>query len=165
MKLLLFVLTLFFVCSTVFAQTSETVSELMRVPENIGKFSKRQPNRKLKFDAKVELVNLPNGKKGIAASVQTPYREIVFWTKGGIETAQLNIYLRITSQDETLDGFFEERLEEFTTAEILAGGWKKESANLRKVFELPEGKYQIGIIVRDITTGYRNAKIIKFQIS
>ena len=145
------------------AQSSETVSRLTPVPSNIGKFSKNQLNNKLKFDVKAEPVDLPGGKKGIAVTVQARYWELVFEDRGGLQTSILRIYLRITSDDKKTDGFFEERVETQVEREELVD-LKEKRVTFRRVFELPAGKYQVGVIGTDMRDGYRNAKIVKFQI-
>ena len=152
------------------AQTSEQISQLTPVAPNIGKFTKKIPKNdsyfdpsNLEFEPKVEVINLPEGKKGVAVIIQTHYKEVVFESIGGKYIARLNVYGRIISRDKTIDGFFEERLSETGDIDDLVNGANKHVA-LRKVFELPEGKFQIGIIVKDIASGNRGIKVIKFQI-
>jgi hypothetical protein len=116
-------------------------------------------------DAKVELVNLSNAKKGIAVIVQTSNRELIF--DEGIDgklKARVNIYGRVTSKNKTTDGFFEEKItvemdnkSEYTKS-------LKNQVILRKVLELPKGKYQIVIALTDAFSGYRGIKVIKFQV-
>ena len=159
--------------STVFikAQSSETVSELTPVPSNIGKFSKRLPPRKnrlinkdnLKFEIITEIVDLSENKKGVAVSIQVPYLEITFQNMGGKPTAMINIYGRITSKDEITDGFFEETLTEIIEIDELVKAVNK-NGTARKVFELPNGYYQIGVIITDRISQMRGVKVVKFQV-
>lgn len=157
--------------SVVFAQSNETVSLLIPVPSNIGKFSKRlPPNRNrfiekdnLKFEISVEPVNSPNNRKAIAVEIKTTYKELVFENIGGNETARLKFYGRITSKDKTTDGFFEEHLEELANVDDLVNGSNKQVV-LRKVFELPDGIYQIGIIITDSASGMRGVKVKRFNV-
>ncbi len=165
---------MFFASFAVKAQTAETVSELTPVSSNIGKFTKNVPkyrdsilgiSYKIEFAVKVGTVNLPDGKKAVAVIIETRTSELVFETVGGQPTARINVYGRITSKDKTTDGFFEEKIIIGATIEELSDVSKMKSVILRRVFALPAGKYQIGVIVRDIITGMRGVKIIKFQIS
>lgn len=171
-QMFLTILFVLFVFSFVKAQTSETISELTPVPPNIGKFSKYPPqykspyvgNYKIKFDANAEVINLSDGKKGVAVTIQITNGELNFADIGGRQTAKIKIYGRVTSKDKTIDGFFEEELETFADIEELTTGIYKSPVTLRKMFELPAEKYQIGIIVRDRISGMNGVKVIKFQI-
>lgn len=167
-SILLFVLFAFSIAD---AQTAEIISELTPVPSNIGKFTKHVPKpqyetryaEKIKFDVKIDPINLPNGKKAIAITIRITTDELWFENIGGIETARVKFYGRITSKDRQTDGFFEERQDFTMKIEELADGTVKPVV-LRRVFDLPEGKYQIGVIVRDIFSGGQRVKIIKFLI-
>ncbi len=179
MKSIIFLIFLFsFVIAN--AQTSETISELTPVPSNVGKFSGRLPGKKLKFDVKVEFINLPDKKNGIALTIQTHYNELIFESIGGKPTSRLSVYGRIISNDKKIDGFFEEKITTSIEIDDLIDTRGK-FVTLRKVFELPDGKYQTGIIVRDLLSSYdlsyhgdsldsgtsflkRGIKIIKFRI-
>jgi hypothetical protein len=171
-QMLLTILFALFVSFIVNAQTSETVSKLSPLSANIGKFSKHPPKKirdliigtyKIKFDVSTELINLADGKKGIAVKIKISNKELGFESIGGKQTARISIYGRITSKNRKIDGFFEEGLDTVVTEEELANGTNKSPVTLRKVFELPKGKYQIGVIVRDITSGMHGIKVVKFQ--
>lgn len=159
-------------CFVVNAQTSDQVSQLTRVASNIGKFSKRLPpdrNRiinedNLKFNFLTETINLPDNKKGVAVTIKTIYNEVVFENISDKPTARLNIYGRITSEDKTTDGFFEEKISESAEVSDLTKKNLKKEIVLHKIFELSEGNYQIGVIIRDIASGIRGVKIVKFKI-
>jgi hypothetical protein len=168
---LFIILLSFFAFLNVNAQTAETISELTPVPSNIGKFTKRARKiryldyspTKVRFDVKIEPVSVSDGKKAVAINIRTKSSEIIFWNMGGVETGVVNFYGRITSKDKKTDGFFEEKITTTATVEELAEG-KVKAVILRKVFELPPGKYQIGVIVRDNVSGAHSVKIIKFQV-
>ena len=166
-----FLICLLLTALTANAQTAETVSSLTPVSPYIGKFTKNVPranyattDEKIKFDVKIEPVNLPDGKKAVAILIRTSTREIAFINIGGLYTARVNFYARITSKDKKTDGFFEERSETTASVEALANDQVK-PVILRKVFALPAGKYQIGVIVRDLIAGGHGVKIVKFEIS
>lgn len=171
LKICLFLSVYLFSFSVVSAQTDETINQLTPVPSNIGKFSKRLPRDKnsffdkdnLKFEISVEPVNLPNNKKAIAIIIKTTYREITFESISDKIVSRLKIYGRITSKDEITDGFFEDFLKEQTNSSDFDNQLDKEVV-LRKVFELPDGKYQIGVIVKDWVSGLRGVKVKKFDI-
>ncbi len=171
--MLLTVLLVLFALSDVNSQKTETVSKLIPVPANIGKFLKYPPKKirslivrtyKIKFDINAERINLADSKKGIAVTIKISNKELGFESIDGKQTARISIYGRITSKNRKIDGFFEEGLDTVVTEEALDNDTNKSPLTLRKVFELPEGKYQIGVIVRDITSGMNGVKIFKFQI-
>jgi hypothetical protein len=146
------------------AQTAETISKLTPVSSNIGKFTKNVPkirdsvlgkSYEIKFNVKTEPVNSPSEEKAVAVLIRIDPRELVFENVGGIETATVKFYGRVTSRDEKTDGFFEEILSASATIEELSDVSKLKPVTLRKVFTLTAGKYQIGIIVRDLRTGAR----------
>lgn len=169
-------LLLIFIClisfTVVRTQTSETVSHLIPVASNIGKFSKRLPKLSdrvinkdnLKFLVSAMPVNLPDNKEGVAITIQASSNDVSFEDIGGDPTARLKIYGRITSKDDKTDGFFEEKIEEIATIDELVNSIDKKIV-LRKVFELPEGNYQIGVIITDVFSGMRGVKVVKFDIS
>lgn len=178
MKSIIFLIFLFsFVIAN--AQTSETISELTPVPSNVGKFVGKLPGKSLKIAVKTEPINLSGEKWGLALTVQTNYKELNFENIGGQPTTRLTVYGRITSMDKKIDGFFEERVITSVKIDDLLNTREK-FVTLRKVFELPAGKYQIGIIVRDhflyefsypgdtllggTSPLKRGIKILKFQI-
>lgn len=163
------------------AQSAETPSELKPVPSYIGKFSTKPPRSKsyqagvsdfgissykprtnLKFDVKIEPVKLSDGKNAVAVVIRTNYPEMLFANRS--ETAaSLKIYGRITSNDDVTDGFFEENISVSASEADLLNSANKFST-FRKVFELPAGNYQFGVIVTDLEAENRGAKIVKFQI-
>jgi hypothetical protein len=171
-QMLLTVLFTLFACSIVNSQTSERVSKLTPVFANIGKFSKHPPKKirdlitgtyKIQFDVSTEPINLADGKKGIAVTIKISNKELGFEPIGGKQTARISIYGRITSKNRKIDGFFEEGFDTVVTEELVSGT-NKSPVTFRRVFELPKGKYRIGVIVRDITSGMNGVKVIKFQI-
>lgn len=158
--------------SDVNAQTSEQVSQLIPIASNVGKFSKRLPpdrNRiinkdNLKFKVLVEPTNLPTNKKGVVVTIKISYQELVFTDLGGELTTRVKIYGRVTSKGKSTDGFFEERISEIADINELKKGINKEIV-LRKVFELSEETYQIGVIITDVESGIRGVKVLKFKVS
>lgn len=163
---------MFLAASTIDAQTAASLSELTPVSSNIGKFTKKVPKYKgilgesydIKFDVKIENVNLPPAKKAVAVVIETRATELVFEPVSDQPTARTNFYGRITSKDKITDGFFEEKIITEASVEELSDVSKMKSVTLRKVFALPAGKYQIGVIVRDLISGMRGVKIVKFEI-
>jgi len=172
MKRLVFIFFLFFCASlTAAAQTSEIISALTPVPAYLGKFSKKmlkgdsyyEPLR-IEFAVKIEPIDLSDGKKGMAVIIQIPHEEIVFDDWADKPKAKINIYARITSKDKTTDGFLEEKInvDTYARADLMKLGEKP--VTLRRILALPEGKYRITVIVRDIIANIRGIKDLKFQI-
>ena len=174
MKRLVFIFFLFFASLIARAQTSEIISQLTPVPAGTKKVSKMLPEPKnslvkvegkLIFEIKVESVTLADGKKAAAVIIQTTYDEIVFDIRGEKIDASIDVYARIRSKDKKIDGFFEDKLT-VTLDDIKplesAG---KTPVTVRRVFKLPAGKYEIGVVVQNWNSGLRGVKFVKFQIS
>ena len=172
MKRLVFIFFLFFCSSLIIhAQTSEIVSELTPVPANAKKFSKKLPKNKsiiiieddLWFQVIMHFVKLPDGKRAVAVTIETLNQELAFEPT----RARINIYGRITSEDKVTDGFEEllvvnvDKLKDEADFQKIA----RNPVRLSKVFNLPDGTYQIGVVIKDLVSGNRGIKLVKFQIS
>ncbi len=171
-QMLLTIFITLFAFSFVKAQTFEVVSELKPIPKKVKKFSKKSPKMSysiidetnVEFTAKIDFVNLPNNKKGIAVIVETTNYEFAFQPIGDKLVAKIYVYGRIISEDKRTNGYFEETI----NVEMNKNDSEKLEKNpitFRKVFALSEGIYKIGIVVRDLQTGYSGIRLIKFQIN
>ena len=166
------VLYFFLIVVAVKAQTQESISELTPISadsENFRDFAKRLSKSggwihsgKLKFNADTQLVTLPNGKKVVVVTIQTMNEELVFESIENKVKSKLRVYGRITSKNKKFDGFFEElKLIEFADDKDLMK-LNKSPVLFRKVFELPEGEYQIGIFLHDTINSGK--KVIKIEL-
>jgi hypothetical protein len=161
-------LAVFVVCS-VKAQTSEVISELQPFPKKV-----RYPSKKftvgsiideanVNFTADFEVLNLPDGKKGVAIVVRTTNYELAFLPTGDKLTAKAYVFGRIVSENKKISGFFEDTFSvEMNKDE--AERLEKNPVIFRKAFALPQGNYIIDVVVGDFASGNRGIRRMKFQI-
>ena len=98
-----------------------------------------------------------------ALTIQTDNRELVFKDSGGLQTARLNIFGRITSVAGRRIGEFEDPVVTTATAEELAGLKTRKSAYAKAVILKP-GRYRVDLIVRDIESGATGIQHIGFNV-
>lgn len=169
-KIILISLLIFFGLITSQAQNYETIGILQPLPIKKTEKSKIKAEENhfepygVDFDARTEAVNLPNLTTGFLLIVNIPNRELAFEDKNENSEAYVKIYGRVMSEDKKMGGIFEEKLlikQNKTTIDKAV----KTLITYRKIFELPEGKYKIDILVKDDNTGYRGIQSLKFEIS
>jgi GWxTD domain-containing protein len=93
-----------------------------------------------------------DGRVLTAFTIQADNRELVFQDSGGLQTARLNIYGRITSVAERNIGAFEDSVTTTATAQELAEARQRKSVYGKAVM-LPPGRYRLDVFVRDINSG------------
>jgi hypothetical protein len=87
-----------------------------------------------------------------AFTIQADNRDLVFQDSGGLQTARLNIYGRITSVAERNVGAFEDSVTTTATPQELAEARQRKSVYGKAVL-LPPGRYRLDVFVRDINSG------------
>lgn len=111
----------------------------------------------------VEPKILSNGKK--VTVIKADFRSNSLFFKE-IEKEQslaaINVYGKITSIDEKLNGTFEEAINFVFTKEHKV---KLETLLFKRIFELPEGKYKLTFAARDTQTGATGARVVKFEVN
>jgi GWxTD domain-containing protein len=93
-----------------------------------------------------------DGRVITAFTIQADNRELVFQDSGGLQTARLNIFGRITSVAERRIGAFEDSVTTTATVEELAEAKERKSA-YGKALILAPGRYRLDVYVRDIGSG------------
>jgi GWxTD domain-containing protein len=99
----------------------------------------------------------------VAFTVQTDNKDLVFRDVGGIQTARLNIYGRITTVAERRVGFFEDAVATTATPSELVEVVERKSA-YQKAVALPPGRYRVDVIVRDINSGAESRQHLGFAV-
>jgi GWxTD domain-containing protein len=99
----------------------------------------------------------------VAFTVETDNNDLVFRDVGGIQTARLNIYGRITSVAGRRFGFFEDAVTTTATTSELVEMNKRKSA-YQKAVPLPPGRYRVDLIVRDINSGAESRQHVGFAV-
>jgi GWxTD domain-containing protein len=99
----------------------------------------------------------------VAFTVQTDNRDLVFRDVGGIQTARLNIYGRITTVADRRVGFFEDAVTTTATTTELVDAKERRSAYQKAVPLLP-GRYRVDLFVRDINSGAESRTHVGFEV-
>jgi len=99
----------------------------------------------------------------VAFTVQTDNKDLVFRDVGGIQTAHLNIYGRITTVADRRVGFFEDAVTTTATTTELVDAKERRSAYQKAVPLLP-GRYRVDLFVRDINSGAESRTHVGFEV-
>ncbi|HYJ89665.1 MAG TPA: GWxTD domain-containing protein [Pyrinomonadaceae bacterium] len=117
----------------------------------------------LDFDLRVDYFRLSDNRVISAFTVQADNKELSFKPSGGLNTATINIFGRITSIANRHTGIFEDSVTTNATAEELASLQARKSA-YQKQIALTPGVYKVDVIVRDIATGNLGLKSLGFTV-
>lgn len=106
----------------------------------------------LNVDSRIDFFRLSDDKVMVAFTVQADNRDLEFNNIGGLETARLNIFGRITSVSGRRSGIFEDSVTTTATRSELMD-MKDRRSIYQKLIALSPGTYKIDLAVRDIGTG------------
>ncbi|HVG29498.1 MAG TPA: GWxTD domain-containing protein [Pyrinomonadaceae bacterium] len=106
----------------------------------------------LNFDLGVDYFRQSDERIITAFTVQTENKDLQFQDVGGIQTARMNIFGRITSVNGRRVGVFEDVVTATATAEELVDMRGRKSA-YGKTVPLPPGTYRVDVVVRDVNSG------------
>jgi hypothetical protein len=98
-----------------------------------------------------------------AFTIQTENKELAFTDIGGVQTARMNIFGRITSVAGRRVGVFEDAVTATASAEELLDVKGRKSA-YGKTVPLAPGTYRVDVIVRDINSGATQVKHLGFTV-
>lgn len=108
----------------------------------------------LDFDLRIDFFRQSDDRVITTFTVQTDNRDLKFEANGGLETATLNIFGRITSVSEKRMGIFEDSVTTNSTSKDLIA--QKENKSIyQKTIALAPGTYKVNVVVRDVGTGNR----------
>lgn len=99
----------------------------------------------------------------VAFTVQTENRDLVFRDVGGLQTARVNIYGRISNVANRPIGFFEDSVTATATREELVDTIERKSA-YQKALSLAPGNYRIDVTVRDVASGAAAPLHVGFEV-
>jgi GWxTD domain-containing protein len=106
----------------------------------------------LNVDHRIDFFRLSDDKVVVGFTVQADSRDLKFEAIGGIETAKLNIFGRITAVSGKRTGTFEDAVTTTATRSDLASSKERKSI-YQKFVVLSPGVYKIDLAVRDVVTG------------
>lgn len=120
-------------------------------------------NNPLNFDLRVDFFRQSDERVVTAFTIQTPNSELSYESSGGIQTARMNIFARITAVSNKRSGIFEDSVTASATVEELTEAKSRQSI-YQKLYALGPGIYKVDVIVRDVVTGNRGIKSVGFTV-
>src|SRR5215813_8225853 len=115
----------------------------------------------INFDTQINFFRQSDDRVLAVLTVQTDNDELRFSDSGGLLTARLNIFGKVTSVTSTTAAKFEDSVTTTATAQELSSTRVRKSAYAR-AFILTPGRYRVDVIVRDIETGNAGVRQVGF---
>jgi GWxTD domain-containing protein len=117
----------------------------------------------LSFDLRVDFFRQSDERVITAFTIQTDNQNLVFQDSGGLQTAQLNIFGKITHVSGRRAGVFEDPVITRATPQELTEAKERKSA-YQKAVALAPGRYRVDVIVRDVTSGATGVQHVGFEV-
>ena len=117
----------------------------------------------LNFDMRIDFFRQSDERVVTAFTIQTENKELTFTDVGGVQTARMNIFGRITSVAGRRVGVFEDAVTATATSADLLDIKNRKSA-YGKTVPLAPGTYRVDVIVRDINSGATQVKHLGFTV-
>jgi GWxTD domain-containing protein len=117
----------------------------------------------LNFDMRVDFFRQSDERVITAFTVQADNSALTFADSGGVQTARLNIFGRITSVSGRRAGVFEDPVITTATVQELTQLKERKSA-YQKAVALAPGTYKVDVIVRDVTSGATGVRHLGFTV-
>lgn len=117
----------------------------------------------LGFDLRIDFFRQSDDTVISTFTIQTQNDELSFEPIGGLETARMNIFGRITAVSGKRSGIFEDSVTTNATATELADMRNKKSV-YQKAVALQPGTYKVDVVVRDVTSGKRGIVNMGFAV-
>jgi GWxTD domain-containing protein len=117
----------------------------------------------LNFDMRIDFFRQSDERVITAITLQADNKDLVFQDKGGIQTARINIFGKVTSVSGRRAGIFEDPVETNATPTELAEAKDRKSA-YQKAIALPPGTYKVDVIVRDVASGATGIRHMGFTV-
>ena len=146
------------------------ITDLSRPP--VVKFSDLQAsltdspvidNNPLDFDVRVDFFRQSEDRVIATFTVQADNKELSFKDSGGLQSATLNVFGRVTAVSGKRSGIFEDSVTATSTAEDLANTRDRKSV-YQKAIALTPGTYKVDVVVRDVTSGNKGIKNLGFTV-
>ncbi|HZH29721.1 MAG TPA: GWxTD domain-containing protein [Pyrinomonadaceae bacterium] len=117
----------------------------------------------LNFDMRIDFYRQSDERVVTAFTIQTENKELTFSDVGGVQTARMNIFGRITSVAGRRVGVFEDAVTTTASSSDLLDMKNRKSA-YGKTVPLAPGTYRVDVIVRDINSGATQVKHLGFTV-
>jgi GWxTD domain-containing protein len=117
----------------------------------------------LDFDIRVDYFRQSDDRVITTFTIQTTNKELRFKDVGGIQTATMNIFGRITAVSEKRSGIFEDSVTTNATTDEL-NEQRDRASVYQKAIALAPGTYKVDVVVRDVETGNKGIKSLGFSV-
>jgi len=117
----------------------------------------------LNFDMRVDFFRQSDERVITAFTVQADNSALTFADSGGVQTARLNIFGRITAVSGRRAGVFEDPVITTATVQELTQTKGRKSA-YQKAVALAPGVYKVDVIVRDVVSGATGIRHMGFTV-
>lgn len=120
-------------------------------------------NNPLDFDIRIDYFRQSDDRVITTFTVQTTNKELQFEDVGGLQTARMNIFGRITAVSGKRSGIFEDSVTTNASVEELAAA-KERLSVYQKAIALTPGTYKVDVVVRDVGTGNKGIRNLGFTV-
>ncbi|HEX8775687.1 MAG TPA: GWxTD domain-containing protein [Pyrinomonadaceae bacterium] len=117
----------------------------------------------LNFDLRVDFFRQSDERVITAFTIQAENGALSFTDSGGVQTARMNIFGRITSVSGRRAGIFEDPVITTATVSELTEAKSRKSA-YQKALALAPGTYKVDVIVRDVQSGATGIRHLGFTV-
>jgi GWxTD domain-containing protein len=117
----------------------------------------------LNFDLRVDFFRQSDERVITAFTIQAENNALTFADSGGVQTARMNIFGRITSVSGRRAGVFEDPVITTATVAELTEAKNRKSA-YQKALALAPGTYKVDVIVRDVQSGATGIRHLGFTV-
>jgi GWxTD domain-containing protein len=107
----------------------------------------------LPFSVRTDFFRLGNETVATSFTVQFDHGDLSFKNQGGIYSAQVNMYAKLTSLSGRSAGSFEDTVQTGRFSEEQLPQAQAQKSVYQKNVALPPGRYKLDIVARDITSG------------
>lgn len=131
-----------------------------------GELSENSPlidNNPLDFDLRVDFFRQSDNRVITTFTLQTDNQELVFEDIGGVPTARLNVFGRITAVTNKRAGIFEDSVTTNATASDLSET-KKGKSIYQNARALEPGTYKVQVVMRDVASGNKGIRSLGFTV-
>ncbi|HWW74288.1 MAG TPA: GWxTD domain-containing protein [Pyrinomonadaceae bacterium] len=112
---------------------------------------------------KVDFYRASDERVMTAITIQTSNEDLTFKDVGGVQTARLNIYGRVTNLSGRRITSFEDPVTTTSTVDELSAAKGRKSA-YQRVLPLSPGNYKVDLLIRDTNSGATTVKAIGFEV-
>ncbi len=150
----------------------EIITALQRPPQvkfgDLEKLAGEQSpiidNDPLDFNLRVDFFRQSDERVIAAFTVQAENKELVFEDSGGLQTARMNIFGRVTAVSGKRSGIFEDSVSVTATPEELAEAKDRKSVYQKALALAPGGTYKVTVVVRDVKTGKSGVRTLPVAV-